>query len=166
MTTKKKNAPRGAAGFTLVEVVLAVLLTGLLAGVIFRLLQASELGFNTAWTVTEFDREAQKALDFIAADFRAAEDTSLVSDKIIEISQYDRSCRYEIVTTHKQHLIYRKLDTGSGWETVPKSPVARFSIDPADSALTFSCSKFDTWRFQIALASAKQRAQIRAYQRF
>ncbi len=145
---------------------LAVVLTGLLAGVIFRLLQASELGFSTTWAVTEFDRESQKALDAIASDFRAAEDTSSVSDKVIEISQYDRSCRYEIVTAHKQHLIYRKLDTGSGWTAVPKSPVARFAIDPADSALTFSFSKIAKWAYQIDLISNKRRAQIRAYQRF
>jgi len=155
------------AGFTLVEVALAVLLTGILAGVVFRLLQASETGFSAAWSVTEFDRESEKALSRMASDFRAAQDTSLVNDKVVEIAQYDRTCRYEIVTAHHQHLIYRKLDEGSGWVTTPKAPVARFSVDPSDSALTFSCTKGShPWVYQIQLVSAKRTAQARIYQRF
>jgi hypothetical protein len=154
------------AGFSLVEVTLAILLTALLGGVIFRLLQASEKGFNTGWSVAEFNREAQKTLACMGADLRAAQNAQFISKKLISINQYDHVSRYEIVTAHNQHLIFRKVNRGGGWTYSPKRPVARFSIDNSDSLLTFSLSDVIQGFYQIRLMSAKQGAQARICRRF
>jgi len=153
-------------GFTLMEVVMGILLTALLGGVIFRLLQVSEAGFSTAWSVAEFDREAQKFMVCIAADLRSAQSVKSISPKEISINQYHSLFRYKIVTVHNQHLIFREVNEGTGWNEIPKRPVARFSIDASDSSLIFSFSALSKGLYQVRLVSARQWAQTRIDQRF
>jgi prepilin-type N-terminal cleavage/methylation domain-containing protein len=78
--------PKGARGFTLVEVMVALVLSGILASVIFQVVRGQARFATVQNAQQEVQQNARGAIEIIASDLRAAQDSGLVEGNATSIT--------------------------------------------------------------------------------
>lgn len=150
LRTKVKSNERG---FTLVELLFVVSLSGILFGVVFQLIHVSEIGFDQGWHKSDFYRSAQKALLLISSETMGASEVAIVNSKTLQIEKNNETIRYEIQADSESQLIVRRLyhPERKEWMNDPVRPIAVCQKNSSGGELEFALKKIASNYYRVTL---------------
>ncbi|MBD3289453.1 prepilin-type N-terminal cleavage/methylation domain-containing protein [candidate division KSB1 bacterium] len=128
ITNDKKS---GQYGLTLIELLIAISISGMLLVAIFQLYFAANQVWSSATKQFQLIQNYIKAIHYIARDVQQADAIDKVTKDYIRLVSGKDKIRYKI--THKRKFItiirYVNHQESKEWIQIPRFPVAEFSTE-------------------------------------
>ena len=140
-------------GVTLVELLIAILLFGLISMAVLNMYRAAMMNWNKTTSQSQFTNNTLNTIRYLNTDIHEASKLIQVKKKLIVLAKGKKKIKYSIKTTKKNiQIIREKLLENSKWKQDPMFPVADFGIKgPADTP-TISFKKLSPQQIHVEIS--------------